>query len=46
MQASYVHAVVTGERNYRRLSQADNQRRLLYEPSYVTLLKHAGLICS
>jgi hypothetical protein len=33
MQASYVYAVITGERNYRRLPQADTQRRLLYELS-------------
>jgi hypothetical protein len=33
MQASNVHAAITGERNYRRLPQADTQRRLLCELS-------------
>ena len=33
MQASCVHAVITEERIYRRLPQADTQRRLLYELS-------------
>jgi len=44
MQASYVHAVITGERNYRRLPQADTQRHLLHELISVALLKHSGLI--
>jgi len=46
MRASYVHADITGERNFRRLPQADTQRRLLYELSQVALLKHSGLIGS